>query len=456
MLGQRKENPMFCPDCGREMSESSAFCPNCGAALGASPTASVPPPPPTAGPTPSAGDVSREIPGVTPPAPQAPQTYGISPSPEGQLASSPHAGPPGTAPYPHPEKRSALPWVLGGLGLLAAAVLSLVLAFLVLGGKGTATAGPEEAVRDFFRALELEDAGMLLEAMEPSFREELERALGDHRDAFFELFFSAVPDDLQVDIRKMTTELQGDEATVTVTDGTMTYTGDNGEKVSEEASAAEESSFEVVRVGGKWYMSGDFLVEAGLDPKELDYLDMLEEMDNGENVSDSLDRSGGLTGEEELAAVEEAMLEYVQENAETGLEFAVTGLLINGDEAVGIAVCLNQELENVPVVMARDAYGWYGVDFGSGIELPDWFLAETADVEEVMLDFAYLNSTGEVALEITNLAIRGNQAAAAVMSTGRDVETAAILAEKGPRGWYVVDFGTGIELPEWYWPQAYW
>lgn len=345
---------------------------------------------------------------------------------------------------------------MAGAGILAATALALVLVFVVFGGDRGGGSGPEETVKAFFRALEREDAEMLLDTMEPSFREELEEALGDHQERFFELFFATVPDDLKVDIRETTTDLRGEEATVTVTEGTLSYTDKNGEKVAEEASMAGESSFELVRVGAKWYISGDYLEEMGFDLDMLDYLDLLDELGSDDGELDRLYPPEASLDEEVLAEVEAAMLDYVYANAEEGLEFAITGIMVNGSEAVGIAVCLNQELENVPVVMGRGVSGWYGVDLGTGIELPDWFLTEMAEVEEVMLDFAYLNSSGDMTLEITRLAIRGDEAVAVVTSADHEVESAAITAKKGSRGWYVEDFGTGIDVPEWYWPQAYW
>ncbi len=407
---------MFCKHCGREVDEGGAFCGHCGAPLRA-----IPPPGP-ASPT-STVRTSSGVPHYEPLQSEASQP---------------------------PKKRSPLPWILGGLGLLVVAAAVLIMVFVVFAGDKAGDTGPEEAVRTFFRSLEREDADMLLGVMEPSFREELEDILGDTRDRFFELFFMNVPDDLKVDIRKTAVDIQGDEATVTVIEGTMSYTDENGEKVREEASAGDDNSFELAKVGGKWYLGSETLVELGFDLEELKDLE-LGELGDEDMPDDNADPS-----QQEMAELERAMLGYVYENAEAGLEFAVTGLLINDDEAVGIAVCLNQELENIPVVMVKDSSGWHGVDMGSGIELPTWFLAEMADVEEVMLDHAYRNSVGEMELEILNLAVRGNQAVAMVTTSDREVETAAITAEKGPGGWYVADFGTGIELPKWYWPQAYW
>ncbi|MGQ9705295.1 MAG: hypothetical protein ACUVS1_12120 [Actinomycetota bacterium] len=49
-----------------------------------------------------------------------------------------------------------------------------------------------------------------------------------------------------------------------------------------------------------------------------------------------------------------------------------------------------------------------------------------------MLDFAHLNSSGDMTLGITRPAIRGDQAAAVVTSADHEVESAAITAKKAP------------------------
>ncbi len=87
-----------------------------------------------------------------------------------------------------------------------------------------------------------------------------------------------------------------------------------------------------------------------------------------------LGMEGSVAGEkEELAEVEAAMVAFVKQNAAPGLEFRIEGLAINGDEAVGRAVCTSERLESPYVVMRKGTSGWYGVDFGTGIEPPAWY-----------------------------------------------------------------------------------
>ena len=78
-------------------------------------------------------------------------------------------------------------------------------------------------------------------------------------------------------------------------------------------------------------------------------------------------------GDAEKAAVESAMLDFVSKNSVPGLQFKIQNIVIHGDQAAGIAVCTSEKLENALVIMKKDASGWHGVDFGTGIEPPSWY-----------------------------------------------------------------------------------
>ncbi len=78
-------------------------------------------------------------------------------------------------------------------------------------------------------------------------------------------------------------------------------------------------------------------------------------------------------GESETREVEEAMLAFVKENSVPGLEFELQDLVIQGEEAAAIAVCTNENLDSALVVMKKGSGGWYGVDLGTGIEVPPWY-----------------------------------------------------------------------------------
>lgn len=114
---------MYCDACGKELTGDSTFCGFCGAAAG----------PEQAAPTAAA-------PNAAPAGPQGAQP-GTHPLP----VPYPQHGP---SPQP-PPAGSALPWVLGGLGLAAVVALVLVLVLVVFRGDGPEASGPEPVVRDF-------------------------------------------------------------------------------------------------------------------------------------------------------------------------------------------------------------------------------------------------------------------------------------------------------------------
>ncbi|MDY6793749.1 MAG: hypothetical protein SWK76_00490 [Actinomycetota bacterium] len=106
---------------------------------------------------------------------------------------------------------------------------------------------------------------------------------------------------------------------------------------------------------------------------ELGYLDGYDDgYEDGyaDGYDDALAEDGG---QDETAEVEAAMLAFVKQGSVEGLEFEITDIVIHGDDAAGIAVCTNEEHENALVIMEKGAAGWYGVDFGTGIEAPSWY-----------------------------------------------------------------------------------
>ncbi len=300
---------MYCPECGKDIGPDSRFCPFCGKALSAegepaatgtgggaqspaTPPAAPPPPFPAqdaAAPPPTASQPPSEV-----YAPTAPQTYtspgAVPPTPAGPTAQP--------AAYDTPGKKSPLPWILGILGAAVVAAAVLVLVFVVFKGDGgkTDTKAMERPVLDFFESLEKKDAKMLVGVMEPDFVKEFKDLLGKGLVEFLDEYFLAqAPDDLHFDIRKMKTEVQGEgRASVKIIEGTMTYTDEYGDRVSEEASDADMDSYEVVKVGGKWYLSEDTLIEMGFDFSELEDMDMGELDLDSDLEGGLLDQGGGL------------------------------------------------------------------------------------------------------------------------------------------------------------------
>jgi hypothetical protein len=127
------------------------------------------------------------------------------------------------------------------------------------------------------------------------------------------------------------------------------------------------------------YSDGNKEVAYGPEPElaeswNEDYTDGYEEgfLDGYEDGYDDAAAETS-SGEAELAEVEAAMLAFVKANAAPGLEFVIENIVINGDEAVGRAVCTSESLESPYVIMQRGDGDWNAVDFGTGIEPPDWY-----------------------------------------------------------------------------------
>ncbi len=117
-------------------------------------------------------------------------------------------------------------------------------------------------------------------------------------------------------------------------------------------SSAPEGSTDFVAGYGEGYGNG---YEAGYTKAEAEVAD-----------------SGG-NQENEKAAVEAAMLEFVRNNATPGLQFKIENIVIHDSDAAGIAVCTSEKLENALVIMKKEAGVWRGVDFGTGMEPPSWY-----------------------------------------------------------------------------------
>jgi len=71
--------------------------------------------------------------------------------------------------------------------------------------------------------------------------------------------------------------------------------------------------------------------------------------------------------------VREAMVSFAKQVSAPGLEFEIKDIVIHGDEAAGIAVCINEAHEDGLVLLKKGESGWYGVNFGTGIKYPDWY-----------------------------------------------------------------------------------
>lgn len=92
-------------------------------------------------------------------------------------------------------------------------------------------------------------------------------------------------------------------------------------------------------------------------------------------VTEKKEKGNGDSGQtdDEMKSVGEAMLLFAEQNSVPGLGFKIENIQINGDEAVGTAICTTEEHEPALVIVKKGDQGWYGVDFGTGIEPPSWY-----------------------------------------------------------------------------------
>ena len=401
---------MYCSRCGREIPEGNAFCGYCGAS--------------TAAPA------------------------GQAPSPPAYYAAP-------TPPAAAPKRRvSALPWVLGGLGLVGVVALVVVL-LLVLGGNGE-SAAVEKVVRDYCKALEDKDADLLLEVMEPDFRRELKNALGkDYKDFLDDYYFPELPDDLKVRIEKMETKIRGDRATVKVLEGTMSYTGEDGRKVSLEASESDVEEVELAKVDGKWYLAKSWLEDNGFAPDDLEALsgggkdnsgkDSSGKDNSGKDTSGGKDSSGGSAA----ADPETAMLDYLGRNYPS-TSFDLIEMVASGNQAFGTALLDSGYLGSQNLLAEKKSSGWQVVQAGKDVDYPWWYQDVYLEVESAMLDFVAANAEPGLTFRMNDILVRGNEAAGLAECTSTELEQPLVLMRRGSGGWYGVDIGTGIDIPYWY------
>jgi hypothetical protein len=361
------------------------------------------------------------------------------------------------------RKRKALPWVLALLGVLVVAAVVVVLVFFVFGAKSD-TKAAEETVRNLYRSLEKKDFALLMECLEPSYRQELEEALGkDLKPLFNEYFFTQFPKDLKIEIRALETMIKGNTATVKVTDGTVTYTDESGKKVTEEASESDVDEIPLVKVDGKWYVAGDFFRQEGLDPEELKGLyDLLKGTKGGQEEKEDTGKDEGTAGDtgekprteaEELALVEKIMLDYARKNSVPGYQFVLLSLMINDSEAVGVCMAAG-EYESFAILARKGSAGWYCYDMGTGIDIPTWYQAEMSELWEVLRDYANDNAAPGSRLDVGKVHLWGREGVGQLLDVKGGVAGYA-LAYRGAGGWRATAMGDESILPRWYREKMY-
>jgi len=211
---------MFCGKCGKEVPEGKSFCTHCGAPVvktddkqeSATPTTT--PTPPVATPAPPTPAVI--VPPVTP-----------------QVAA------PG-------KKRKVWPIVAGIAGVLVIVAVVLVLVLVVF--KGTSPAG---TVASFLKAAQTKNVNAAMKVVDTAYFK------GDSQlEALFKKeIFADLPNNVQFVGLEYTTSVNGNKATVEVTNGKANYTVDGKKKSIDFATPEAPRKMEMVKVGGNWYIS---------------------------------------------------------------------------------------------------------------------------------------------------------------------------------------------------------
>jgi hypothetical protein len=218
----------YCRKCGSELDLNSEFCSACG-----NPVASNAPPAP---------------------GPQQPE----APPPVA------YAQPGGYPPPPSKGKGGKIALVSILVLLLIAAAVVLVLGFavgpkwFVSSDNGSGASGPEKTVNTLLKAMENKDVSGFLSTISPTSKKDLENSIGgfslesiigDYVFNYQSMKFSGV---------KLDTQIDGDNATVTVTKGTVTIVDENGDKTMEDIQDSPEvAKFVLTKENGSWYIVWD-------------------------------------------------------------------------------------------------------------------------------------------------------------------------------------------------------
>jgi hypothetical protein len=220
-----------CKKCGKETGPGDIDCPHCGA------------------PQEQGAASGQDLPGV-----EAPATV--------------H---PGAKP-----KRKWLVPVIAVIGVVVVAAIVLVLVFVVLKGSS-----PEKTVKQLFTGLENKDIQAIAALVDP---EAFKQASGSEA-AFKDVMKKNLPEEsMKFKDLVFKTSVNGNDATVTVTKGTVTVTDKSG-KVSSAtmAEAGAQVTFYLVKRDGKWYAGkktfSDFWVKYDLQAADKSLAKLKSDLD---------------------------------------------------------------------------------------------------------------------------------------------------------------------------------
>lgn len=140
--------------------------------------------------------------------------------------------------------------------LLTAVIAAMFVGLLAVACGGDDAAGPEQTVQDVMDAMSAKDIDGFFALMDPEGLEQIE-AMGMSQEDIKAIFASEMTyDSMEFTGIKTETEVSedGQSATVTIVEGTMTVVQD-GETTSEDVTESDESTvFQLVLRDGAWYL----------------------------------------------------------------------------------------------------------------------------------------------------------------------------------------------------------
>ncbi len=113
----------------------------------------------------------------------------------------------------------------------------------------------EGTVNRFFRAVNNLDSGMLAMTFDPQDVKDYEDETGKTFESLIEEYWFGEGEPTTFKSLKYDVEIDGKEATVTVTKGKVSYMGGDGQEVTENITREDGISFNLIKVGDRWYIA---------------------------------------------------------------------------------------------------------------------------------------------------------------------------------------------------------
>jgi zinc-ribbon domain len=270
----------FCPGCGTQLPEGTKFCTNCGAHLEAGST------PPPQGPPAPPGNIYQGPP--VPPGPAYPvQPPGVPPGAPGQFAAPPPAGyethAMGYEPLPAKKRMGLILGIIGGVVVVAGIVVLILFLTVFNGGGGGGTNDPTALANKYISALQNKNTDSYMDCFEADYFENM-AGFTDYLNMDPKEMINMmlkVADFKFSDVQFKVQSQASDSATVVTTagKGSVSVMGMNREL----DMAQEPLTFNMIKNGGRWYMTEDPLGGTGLGESGSSDFDF-----EGENPEDWL------------------------------------------------------------------------------------------------------------------------------------------------------------------------